>query len=571
MAHAAWAEAHPTRWLLALLLVALVACGGSGSATSDPPAPGSATGSLSLGLVGTSVEGVSHVWVTVDALALHTDPHRAWSPTDTSWQVIRLASPRTIDLAATTNGVIAPLVTGHTLTAASYGQMRLFALRHDEPLVDAARQLGLTRNAQVEQVDVDGIAHTVPLELTDAGLGLRVAGPIDIAAGVSNDITLQWDLAHSLVRFASDDGLDRLSLRPDLRAYDLAKTGAIVGLLDKSLFCTTAPQTGCIRDAVASALLPSADGRFKRSVRSTPVVLGSEHALFALYPLPALAAGETFDVVIRGRDMQTMVVRGVPASAADLLAARPTQLGTNPADPSHPVPLVPALSLPGDGHVTLDASTTPPSAQLLFGQTLPGSGELPLELAAANTDPFTGRLARPVALPGGPLRVASYTADAVLAFADVAPQEGAEHFSVMPLGTRYDDTVSLGSVAVPGGSTVAMTAPVTWRKPSLGVASVEVHLSGGAGFDAAQLVVSDVGGIVATVDVSGLLNAQAAVQLPAGANAAALGGTAVYSIAVRAWKRSAPLTSVTWARAASVVDLRGGAPASVSISVPAAP
>ena len=142
----------------------------------------------------------------------------------------------------------------------------------------------------------------------------------------------------------------------------------------------------------------------------------------------------------------------------------------------------------------------------------------------------------------------------------------------MTLGTRYDDPSAIANVAAPGSTSASVTAPVTLRIGAQ-VAQLTVGITGGStqSIDAAELVVSDVGGIVATQDVSSLIGvngAQTALQLPAGPAAAALGGTAVYSVAIRAWKRSAPDSSLHWARAASVVDLRSAAPASVTISLP---
>jgi hypothetical protein len=555
-------------WIGALLLAVLAACGGGGGgAGGSDPTPSAAQGALSLGLAGGAVSGHAHVWVTVTGVALNTDAGRAWSASDASWQVLRLATPVTIDLVAASNGQIAPLLAGRNLAPGTYAQLRLFVLRHDETLAESAKTLKLQWNAQVDSVD--NSVH-LPLEFADSALGLRADGPLTIVAGQSTDATLQWDLSRSLVRFAADDVADRVTVRPDLRIYDLARTGAIVGLMDKSLFCPGAAMFGCIADVVASAELPAADGSGYVSVRSTPVVVGDSYALFALYPLPALAANASFDVVIRGRNMRTMIVRAVPANAADLLAAKPTQLGLNPADPAHPIPMVPVLSAGGDAFVSLAQPANRSAAQIAFAQTLPGAGELPHEIAVANTDPFSGRFTQPQPLPTGALRVATYSSDSVLAFTDVQPQEGADSFSVATRATRYDQPTWSGLLTAPGGSSVGFVAPVVQRQAGIATATLSINLSGGSvsAFDAAELVVSDIGGIVTTLDVAAQIGKPSTVdlQLPAGANAAALGGTAVYSVAVRAWKRSAP-AKAQWARAAPV-DMRSGSAATVLLALP---
>ena len=93
-------------WCACVALVVLSACGGSSSSGGgDTPAPGSPTGSLSLGLAGGAPADYRHAWVTVDAVALHADPDRAWSSTDTSWEVIKLDAPKSVDLTASVNGV----------------------------------------------------------------------------------------------------------------------------------------------------------------------------------------------------------------------------------------------------------------------------------------------------------------------------------------------------------------------------------------------------------------------------------------------------------------------------------
>ncbi|HJV62549.1 MAG TPA: DUF4382 domain-containing protein, partial [Albitalea sp.] len=549
---------------LTLALALLAGCGGgSSSGGGDTPAPGSQSGGLSVGLAGGAPGPYRHAWVVVTSVALHTDPNRPWSPSDPSWQVLKLDTPKLVDLATSVNGIIASLITGKPLAAGSYGQMRLFLLRHDDALSNAAKDAQLLFNAQVEVVDAAGTTRELPLEFADGALGLRVDGPIAIAANVDNEFTVQWDLEHSLVRFASDDGVERVTMRPDLRWYDLTRTGAIIGLVDQTQFCTSGATAGCIDNVVASAELPSADGRSMVSVRSAPVVPGDQHAAFALYPLPAAASGVTFSVVIRGRNMRTMIVRSVPAGVADLLAANPTQLGVDMTDPDHaiPAPMVPLLSPAGDAQLSLAAPAVPPSAQLVFAQTPPWSGALPHEIAVANTDPFSGLLAHPAALPGGDLRIADYSPTGLITFGDAAPVEGSEHFSLTTRGRRVDDASQTVVVAAPSGSSTALSAPPATLAAGITLGTLTVDLSFGSpqSFDAAQLVVSDVGGIVATQDLSSLIGvagAHTSVELPAGANAAALGATAVYSVAVRAWKRSSPGTSLQWARAPSSVDLR---------------
>jgi hypothetical protein len=98
----------------------------------------------------------------------------------------------------------------------------------------------------------------------------------------------------------------------------------------------------------------------------------------------------------------------------------------------------------------------------------------------------------------------------------------------------------------------------------LGSGVIQVNLTGtlSGTYDAAQLIVSDINGIVATQAVSG---SSASFTVPAGMQAAALGGTAIYTVAVRA---SSHTGAVAWVRATNVVDLRGSAGATLSLALP---
>lgn len=555
--------------LMLAAAAALTACGGGGSDSSST-APSTHSGSFSLSVAGGSAAGYDRVWVTIDTVALTAEADRPWSATDSAWTIVRLGSPVTLDLAALTNGVVGSLLVGKPLAAGTYGQLRLFLVPPDAALSASAKDHQLSYNDQVDTTTADGVAHHVPLELTDNSLGLRSGGPITIEANTNADVTLQWDVDHDLVRVASAEGQSRFVLRPALQRYDLENTGAIVGLLDKSLFCPAGERrSDCIYDAVASAVQLSADGRFERSVRAAPVVIDGDYAKFGLYPLPALADGQTFDVVIRGRNMRTIVVRGVPAPPDPLLQSPPTELGANPGDPLHPSPMVPVLQ-PTDATVTLSQPMQQSSSQVLFGQTVPG-GSAPLEVAAANVDPFTGVFAQALPLSPAPLRVATYDKNLPLSFSDVQPAEGAASFSVMALGPHVDAPSASTAITLNATGNTAIAAPEPALQAGLQNASVGVTLSGApAGVDAAELVVSDVNGIVSTQDISALIGtakAQLTLSLPAGAAAAALDGGAVYDIAVRVWKRGATDGSLRWSYKAPV-DLRSGTATTVTVAWP---
>ena len=558
--------------LLALLPLLLAACGGGGgdSSGSTTPPP-TERGSLTVGLAGSAAPGIAKAWVTVQALALHADAGQPWSATDSSWVQLRLAQPVTVDLVALVNGSTQGLLVGQSLRAGSYGQMRLFLLGQEAALTSSAKTLGLDYNAQVEYQDAGGSSRRVPLELADVSLGLRLAGPFTIKANEDSNLLLQWDLERSLVRFGADDGIDRFTLRPELRSYDVSNSGAIVGLVDKTAFCASGVRRDdCIYDAVATALLPDDQGLARRAVRSSPLQLSSDYARFGLYPLPVLAQGQTYDVLIRGRNMRTLMIRQVPAPSAGLLGATPTWLGVAPANPSQPQPLVPVLQPQGDAKVTLATAMKPGNKRLFFAQSLPGDS-LPLEIGNANIDPFAGGLAAALPLPTGALQVASYSSSQALQFETVTPQQGAGGYQLRALGSRYQDPGTAQQLQTTAGATLALTAAEPATKAGLGSAVLKVTIGAGtsARFDAAQLIVSDAHGPVLTREVSTLIGGGSVeLSLPAGAAAAQLGAGAEYAVSLRAWKRSAPSSSLVWVRGTSTVDLRSGTGTSLTLALP---
>lgn len=554
--------------LAVVLTAALSACGGGGSpkAASDATSSGAddTHGALTLGLSGGAYRDVGHVWVTIGTVALHTSATQAWSSADRSWTVLRLAKPVVIDLAVlptATQGDVTPVISGLSVPAGTYAQIRLFPLAHDAALDDAASAKGLSYNAQVNYTDAGSQAHVVPLELSQPELGWRMAGSFSVSANSASYLVAQSDLQHDLVRMASPDGVDHFSYRPRLQHYDMNASGVILGSIDPAKICgtSTAPAApNCAEDIVVSAQSLSSDGQRHVSVRQYRMTRSDGG--FALYPLPE---GSThFDVVITGRRMQTMLIRDVAVTASPIIewtTGTMTTLGSSTA-PLSPVIVPTALRT-----VNLASAMSPASSQLYFGQTM-GAGTKPFEVAVANVDVLNGTLAQALDLPQGPVSVATFAqSGAALSFTDTVPQEGSDALSVMALGTAYDDAGATTLITPPLGaaSTIAVANPS--RQAGLGTGQIQVNVTGSlsASYDVVQLVVSDAHGVVATQAVSG--PGSVLVNVPAGSQASAIGGTAVYMVALRAAGHTG---SLRWVRAGSTADLRSLSSASVSLALP---
>lgn len=554
-------------WLALVLALGLSACGGGGSGTGSTgtlqTGSDATHGALTLGLSGGAQREVDHVWVTIGSVALHTSATQAWSSSDRSWVVLTLRTPVLVDLAQATRAGssqsdISRVLDGVSVLQGSYAQMRLFPLAHDAALADVARNAGLSYNAQVRYTDATLGVVNVPLELPQPEQGWRVEAPLGIVAGQSSYLVLQTDVQHNLVRLASNDGHAHFSWRSQMSSMDLSSSSAIFGYIDPAKLCGGAsalPSPDCASNVIVSAQSLSADGSRYENVRQTLVDTSGG---FALYPLPPAAQ---FDVVISGRHMQTMVIRGVTVSAFNALATLDwTALGSTSA------PLTPVITPGTERSATLAAGVSPGSGALRFGQTLSSVvGDKPREVAVQQRDPITGLLARALALPEGPLSVAPFVSSgAALAFSNEVPAEGAQAFSAQASGRSHDDPGAAVVVAPPLAQNSAITVPNPSLTSGVATGQVQLTLTGvlSSTYDQAVVVVSDVDGVVQTQSVSAA--GVVSLTVPAGPNAAAHGG-ALYSVAVRA---SSAAGALRWVRAATLVDLRGGGSVNLSLALP---
>lgn len=547
------------------LSMALLACGGGGSqgSTSTLQTGADAThGAVTLGLSGGAQHEVDRVWVTVGSVALHASASQPWSSADRSWVVLTLRTPVVVELTAVTQAGAQSDVTrvldAVSVPAGSYGQMRLFPLAHDASLSDAASAAGLTYNAQVRYTDASLGVVNVPLELPQPAQGWRIEGPFAVTAGQASYLILQADVQRNLVRLGSSiDGRMHFSWQSDLRSYDLTDSGAILGSFDMSRVCGGAgapPSPNCASEIIVSAQRLSADGsRFER-VRQTRV---NSAGGFALYPLPS---GTQFDVVVTGRHMQTMLVRGVTVSPFNALAGVDwTVLGSSAA------PLQPVITAGSERSVSLTSPVVPGSGLLMGGQTVAPDVK-PHSVVLFQRNPLSGLLARDLVLPQGPLSVASFvSSNAALTFVDVQPSEGAQALSFQAGGRSVDDEGAV-SVATPAaGTSTAISVASPTLKAGVATGQMQVTLTGtlSGGHDQAWLVVSDVDGVVLAQPAA---PGTQTVTVPAGDVAAAHGG-AIYSVAVRA-TRTAANAAPTWVRAASLVDLRASSSVSLTLALP---
>lgn len=565
-------------------LFALVACGGGGGGGNAAPPPPSTPSDavLSVSLSGGASAGVDHLWVTVTGIAMHADATRVYGDGDPGWIVQALTTPVTVDLAdqSSSNGSAVSLLRQSVSALGTFAQLRLLVAPSDPALAleSSASDKGLKFNDQVQYTDATGV-HIVPLEVPDPQAGLRLLTPFTLSTDTTTPLAIEWNV-NSLVRRASAGAADRFTLRNELQGYNqqlltaLGDSGlqidgsifdSISGQLATTDFCTGASHAGCIHDVVASATSLSPDGRFQAEVRSVNV---SASGAFLLYPLPS---DPMYDVVIRGGNMQTIVVHGVVVDPTGLLRAFPTALG------SAATPIVPVLDT-SERAVTLASALVPAAGRVFLGQTVAGSGskgvDVPYTIETGATDPATGQLLQALTLPGGPLHYATFDPakdgnGASPTFATVTPVEGAGAWTAWSQGTLATTTSPMTTLAA-GATAATVASPAPRAGFSTGTLTVALSGTASNGADHAELIVSNDGGTVAAVDVSPQIathGGSTAIALPAGSSASAP-AAAVYGVALRTWAAASETTSARWVRAATPIDLSSATSANVNLVLP---
>ena len=536
-----------------LSMALLVACGGGGGGAASP----SATGALNLSVTDGPGDDYSHVWVTITKIAFHTDPNATWSAADSSWQTYTLPSPVTLDLAALNNGALNRVFAGLSLPTATYQQIRIFLAGFDATLSSSAQSINdnestpvaLQWNDQVEYSDASGV-HESPLEIAYPTQGIQLNGTFAITANSTLNLAVDFDLEHDVVKFLHGSTYN-FTLKPNLRYFDLDHAGAITGQLATSALCPTlysavTNNSNCAYNLVVKAEVLAADGSRHYDTRATSVKADGS---FALYPLPA----GNYDILIRGRNMQTALVTGVPVTAGSTVASGATQVSTLAS------PITPVVAHNNEYFANYATPMAPTSGWAVFQQTLSNGGK-PYEVRWGNTNPYTGKLETPMALQLGSVNVASYSAVPPLSFSAFTPVEGSGAYAVGSNGLAY---YTLGANATLAAATAGSLATFTENNPSLSSGIAAGSVSGTISttpsvYDKASLVFSRFANIVETVDVSSQVatgSGAFSVGLPAGTVSTPVPGAYYYAY-LRVWNSAHPNASLKVVPFNGYADLR---------------
>jgi len=380
-------------------LTLMAGCSSNSSSGSDTIAgvgtggTGNLSGVAKVDITDASAVNFSNVYVTVTSVAFHTDSKAAFSSYSTSkvngWQIFRLASPITIDLAQLSNGTTysdingSPLFNGLNLPVGNYNQIRLFLASTEDAYLGSIP--GLTYNNEVKLIG-DTTEYPLRVPSPSEGIMVRPESPIIVTSGGNISLTLDFKLGDDVVEVTPNGSIEFI-LKPRLGYFDMESIGAAKGKVNFSNLSTSAIE-------VKAEQVDSTIGY--RVVRRTTAI-NKTTGKFSLYPLPIFGNATTanYDILLRGHNIQTAIVKNVkihrgstPKTAADL--------GT--------------IIMQPDSEFTaqLNSVIHPTGSWLDFYQLISGDS-VPFEVRYRHLDPYTGKFGSAIGLSTGPIQVATFS------------------------------------------------------------------------------------------------------------------------------------------------------------------
>ena len=574
----------------------------------------------------TSVQSkYSHVWLTVQEVWFNTNA--AATADATTWNRFPLGTPITVDLATLGSGSLAQIASSLKVPAGTYSQIRLIPVDSSAALTSSAQGAGALYNAEADYVDSAGTSHQAMLELLnpDQGIGVAttltiktslgalgaptastcltgntscpqtaattacVAGdancldstgspcvaqesgctvstpaPVATSSGTSNtplSVALTLDGIHDLVQFAYGTQTGVL-LNPHSSGYDVSTTGAAKGTIDVTNIASSVETSGAI-DVQVTAETLSTDGSRHIAVKTAQV---ATDGTFVLYPLPISSGstGTTYDLVIHGPQIATVIVKSVPVTAGDPSSSAAVSIGT----------VSPRSATPFSFNLAAGSQALPAGALVNLYQTLPASGEVPYLVDQVPVDPFARSLLADESLPTGTIDSGTYASGGSVALTTSTPVQGASTYLVSAQAPLFGDGTLVTLLAPPSSGSGPVPVAVPTLAPAAGAVSgsVGITVTAAAGkYDHGELIVSHDGAIVQTVAIDSALtqNGGATLQIlgiPGGGSASSF-DNAVYYVSTRAWNSSDPVHTLQRQSFTSPVDLSAGSVTGLSVNV----
>ncbi|HEY1900077.1 MAG TPA: DUF4382 domain-containing protein [Steroidobacteraceae bacterium] len=547
----------------------------------------------SVSATGNTAAQFTHVFLTINQIWFNTSSTAA--ATDASWIKFPLSTPYTVDLATLNNGTLSQFASDLKLSAGTYGQVMIILADSTDPLTSSASSAGAATNDEVDYLDTSEVAHTVPLAIFNAAQGISISTGLTVAAasssiggnstsssgviGTSTAATssaattstssspvvtttsaiVDFDATRDLVPI-SLSGQPAFALNPHPQSYDVKYSGTIAGAVSLSNVSTLT--IAGVPDVQVSAEALSSDGTRHVIVETTRV--GSD-GTFDLYPLSTASGAPTsYDLVIHGPTIQTVIVKSVPVtnSAPGSAAA---VLGT----------LTLTTATPYLVNFNTSTPAVPSSSVVGFYQTLPLSSEVPYLVEMRAVDPISGVFATDQELSSGALQYGTYVAGGTISLTTANPSQGAATYSIGAINPSYG-TATLGStVSAPASTTITqlftMTAPPVPTGTAANSIQGTVSLQSSA-YDNAELFLTYNGALVASAALTGYLNgSQGTLSL----NAVAPGGSSsttyapgVYNAEVWAWNSANPTGTLVRVPYANTINMSAGNATGVTLSIP---
>lgn len=384
----------------------------------------------------------AHVYVTVTAIAFHTDASAGFSNYSSGkgagWQVVALAAPKTVDLAQLANGTMyadlngnASLFSGMTLPVGSYKQIRIFLASTEDAYSGSI--LGLTYNNEV-QLNGDTTHYPLRIPSTDEGIKVLPESPVAAASGSNIRLALDFNLNDDIVKIMPN-GATEYIYKPRVGFFDMARVGAVKGAVSFANLSTSGIEVK------AEQIKSGSNYRIVRRITSVDKTTGA----FNLYPLPVFgnATTATYDILLRGRKVQTAVIKGVKVHKGTSRTEGAVDLGTIVMQPG------------GEFSAQLATAIHPTGSWMNFYQTITGDS-VPYEVRYRHLNPYTGMFDKAEELSTGPIRVAAHTPGQALVFTPDTKSQGL--FSVVADAANfYDRGATLSGIQGAVGATVPIT------------------------------------------------------------------------------------------------------------------
>ena len=505
-----------------------------------------------------------NVWVTVAAVWFHAS--NTAGPDDPGWVKFPLAAPVTVDLLTLQNGNLSQMFGNMQPSNGTYQQIRVFLVGPDAPLTASAVTAKLLYNDQVNYQDASDTEQSSPLELVNPSKGIALYGTFTVASGSTLNLALDFDVNRDVLPFFIGNQQDYV-LKPRLAYFDLSHVGAITGSVNCANLLA-AGGSGFAYNLVIKAEMPSSTGNYDVVDRETGLKLdiAGNSCTFTLFPVhvPQGSSTTNYDVLIRGRNMQTMIVQGVPVNVGTTPTAGATQLNATPLN----------LTLGSEYSANMPANmpVVPTGADVKFYQTLTGGPTYEVRFRGVN--PFTGIFTDDEPLSASNLQVGGYAGGNPV-LGPVAPMCGAGAF--MPYGDApyFTRTEALtGTLAIPTSGVASFTIG------SLSIASPAnsdsisgtITASTAGKYDSGYLIVSHDGYIVTTLPLGPVLGAggtggsYAIPNIPGGSSTQSF-APGLYYLHAFVWNSAHPFLTLRRIENTVVVDLRNGSATNVDLTM----